>query len=295
MARHDESLDVAAALGLPLELYTPMRVNVHAWAGDDELTRSCASALIELNSTIGIAKFVLWSYRALATLHLGAGRYNDALTATEFMHAQSPLAYTSNVLPLAIEAAVRSNEHELAKSLVLRLDARASASGTPWALGLAAQSRALLSDGPKAEGLYQSAIKMLAKTLVKRDLACARLLYGEWLRREGRRVDARVQLKDAHEFFVEMGATAFALRAEAELLATGERASPRKISTKSDLTPQERRVASLAAERLTNPEIAARLYLSPATVDYHLKKIFRKLGITSRRQLEEALRSQTSI
>jgi DNA-binding CsgD family transcriptional regulator len=142
--------------------------------------------------------------------------------------------------------------------------------------------------------MYQSAIAMLAKTLVKRDLNYARLLYGEWLRRENRRVEARVQLQAANEFFVAMGAKAFAQRAEAELLATGERARPRRVELKTDLTPQEHRVASLAAERLTNPEIAARLYLSPATVDYHLKKIFRKLNITSRRQLDGALRARTS-
>jgi len=294
VARHDESLDVAAALGLPMELYAPMRVNVHAWTGDEELTRSCASTLIELNSSIGIAKFVLWSYRALATLHLGAGRYEDALSATEFVHTESPIAYTSSVLPLAIEAAARSNQRKLAESLALRLDARARASGSLWALGLAAQSKALVSVGSEADEMYQSAIAMLAKTLVKRDLSYARLLYGEWLRRENRRVEARVQLQAANEFFVAMGAKAFAQRAEAELLATGERARPRRVELKTDLTPQEHRVASLAAERLTNPEIAARLYLSPATVDYHLKKIFRKLNITSRRQLDGALRARTS-
>jgi DNA-binding CsgD family transcriptional regulator len=295
-ARHEESLDVAAALGLPIEFYLPMKADVHAWAGDEEMTRSCANVLIELHSAAGIAQSpMLWSRRALATLHLGAGRYGDALEATEFVHTQSPFGFTSMLLPLAIEAAARSNELGLAESLVMRLDGRARASGRPWALGLAARSRALLSGGPEAEEMYQSAIGLLADTLVARDLAYAQLLYGEWLRRENRQLDARVQLKAAHDFFVAMGAKAYARRAEAELLATGGHVRSRTVVQRTDLTPQERRIASLGAERLTNPEIAARLYLSPATVDYHLRKVFRKLNITTRRQLGEALRHQTSI
>jgi hypothetical protein len=230
-ARHEESLDVATALGLPIEFYAPMQVDVHAWAGDDEDTRSCANVLIELNTAAGIAHPVCsGARRALATLHLGAGRYRDALKATEFVHTGSPFGYTSNVLPLAIEAATRSNECQLAESLVLRLESRARASGSPWGLGLAARSRALIPGGPEADAMYQRAIGLLAKTLVARDLAYVQLLYGEWLRRENRRVDARVQLHAAHNFFVTMGAKAFARRAEIELLATGERVRPRTVT-----------------------------------------------------------------
>ena len=149
-----------------------------------------------------------------------------------------------------------------------------------------------MSSGSEAEAFFESALGYLAETLVPRDLAYANLLYGEWLRRENRRLDARKHLRHAHEFFVAMGAKDFAKRAQAELLATGERARSRTVERRADLTPQERRVAQLASERLTNPEIAAQLFISSATVDYHLRKVFRKLDVTSRRQLGEVLRSQ---
>ena len=289
-ARYEEALDVAAAIGLPAELYPPMSAEAHAWAGDEDPTRTYVSQLIELNTAAGLGVPVIMGYHALAVLHLGAGRYREALEATEYVHTQSPFGWTSQSLPLAIEAAARSNEHALAESLLLRLDRRATASDTPWAMGLAAQSRALLSDGSEAEKMFTSAIRYLSLTLVTRDVFYARLLYGEWLRRENRRVDARKELRAAHEFFTTMGAKGFAKRAEAELLATGERARTRTIEATPQLTPQERRVASLAAERLTNQKIAEMLFLSPATVDYHLRKVYRKLNITSRRKLEEALR-----
>ena len=293
-ARYEEALDVAAAIGLPAQFYQPMCAEILAWAGDEEPTRTYAAQLIELNSAAGIAVPVIMGYRALAILHLGAGRYSEAVEATTYVHAQSPFGWTSPALPLAIEAAARSNEPELAESLLRRLDGRATASGTPWALGLAARSRALLSEGVEAERMYRSALEYLSHTLVPRDLAHARLLYGEWLRRENRRLDARDHLRAAHEFFATMGAKGFAQRAEGELLATGEQARPRTVDRAADLTPQERRVATLAAERLTNPEIAAKLFLSPATVDYHLRKVYRKLNISSRRQLEEVLRTQSA-
>ena len=292
-ARYEEALDVAAVTGLPAadELYPPMSAEARAWAGDEEPTRTYAAQLIELNTAFSVAIPVFQGYHALAILHLGAGQYRQALEATEYVHTQSPFGFTSQTLPLAIEAATRSNEQELATSLLLRLDERAKASGNPWALGLAAQSRALLSVGSEAEQMYKSALAHLSQTLVTRDLAYARLLYGEWLRRENRRVDAREQLRLAHEFFVTMGAKDFAKRAEAELLATGERVRPRAVDRTADLTPQERRVASLAAEGQTNSEIAATLFLSSATIDYHLRKVYRKLNIESRRQLGKALRT----
>ncbi len=268
-----------------------MSAEARAWAGDEEPTRTYAAQLIELNTAFSVAIPVFQGYHALAILHLGAGQYRQALEATEYVHTQSPFGFTSQTLPLAIEAATRSNEQELATSLLLRLDERAKASGNPWALGLAAQSRALLSVGSEAEQMYKSALAHLSQTLVTRDLAYARLLYGEWLRRENRRVDAREQLRLAHEFFVTMGAKDFAKRAEAELLATGERVRPRAVDRTADLTPQERRVASLAAEGQTNSEIAATLFLSSATIDYHLRKVYRKLNIESRRQLGKALRT----
>ena len=291
-ARFDETLDVAAAIGLPAVHFGPTSAEISAWAGDEESTKQSASILIDFMSAVGSGVAVMLGYRALAVLHLGAGRYREALEATACVHTSSPLGWTSQTLPLAVEAAIRSGEPELAESLLERLAVRAEASRTPWALGLLAQSRALVSSGSEAEAFFESALGYLAETLVPRDLAYANLLYGEWLRRENRRLDARKHLRHAHEFFVAMGAKDFAKRAQAELLATGERARSRTVERRADLTPQERRVAQLASERLTNPEIAAQLFISSATVDYHLRKVFRKLDVTSRRQLGEVLRSQ---
>ncbi len=291
-ARFDETLDVAAAIGLPAVHFGPTSAEISAWAGDEESTKQSTSILIDFMSAVGSGVAVMLGYHALAVLHLGAGRYREALEATACVHTSRPLGWTSQTLPLAVEAAIRSGEPELAESLLERLAVRAEASRTPWALGLLAQSRALVSSGSEAEAFFESALGYLAETLVPRDLAYASLLYGEWLRRENRRLDARKHLRHAHEFFVAMGAKDFAKRAQAELLATGERARSRTVERRADLTPQERRVAQLASERLTNPEIAAQLFISSATVDYHLRKVFRKLDVTSRRQLGEVLRSQ---
>ena len=161
-----------------------------------------------------------------------------------------------------------------------------SASGTDWALGVEARSRALLSDGAEAERLYREAIERLGRTRMRTELARAYLLYGEWLRRERRRIDARTQLRIAHEMFDAMGMEAFAERARRELLATGETARTRTAGTTGpQLTPQEAQVARLARDGLTNPEIGARLFISAKTVQYHLSKVFTKLGISSRSQL----------
>ena len=163
--------------------------------------------------------------------------------------------------------------------------------GTDFALGLEARSRALLSDGETAERLYREAIDRLGRKPRRPELARSRLLYGEWLRREGRRVDARAQLRVAHDQFTSIGMEAFAERARKELLATGEKVRKRTVETRDDLTAQERQIAELARDGLSNPEIGARLFLSPRTVEWHLRKVFGKLGIRSRYELAGALRS----
>ncbi len=170
-----------------------------------------------------------------------------------------------------------------------RLAETASAAGTDWALGIRARSLALLSDGKAAECLYQAAVEHLGRSRARVELARAHLLYGEWLRREGRRVDAREQLRRAHEMLGAAGAGGFAERARRELLATGETVRRRTVEADRDLTAQELQVAVRARDGQTNTEIGAELFLSPRTVEWHLRKVFAKLGITSRRQLLHAL------
>jgi DNA-binding CsgD family transcriptional regulator len=178
---------------------------------------------------------------------------------------------------------------DLAADALARLSAITQASGTDWALGIEARSRALLSDGEAAEPLYREAIERLSRTRLRGELARARLLFGEWLRRSERRVDAREQLRAAHEQLAGIGAAAFAERARHELLAAGETVRRRSSDTRDALTPQEAQIARLAADGSTNPEIGVRLFISPRTVEYHLRKVFTKLDITSRRELPEAL------
>ena len=170
-----------------------------------------------------------------------------------------------------------------------RLCRQTRASGTDWALGIEARSQAIVSGDDDADGLYQEAIERLGRTRIRVELARTHLVYGEWLRRSNRRRDARAHLRTAHEMFVRMGADGFAERTRRELLATGETVRKRTVVSSVELTAQEAQIASLAAERQTNPEIGAQLFLSPRTVEWHLRKVFTKLGISSRRELQDAL------
>ena len=222
----------------------------------------------------------------------GLGRYEDALSAAE-RASEDPrgLGQSMWVLAELIEAAVRGGQADRARGPLAQLAELAHAAGTDWALGTHARAAAMLADGATAERLYREAIERLSRihTRGSQTLARAHLLYGEWLRREHRRVDAREQLRVAHTMLSDIGADAFAERARRELLATGETVRKRTVETLDELTPQEVQVARLAADGQTNPEIGARLFLSPRTVEWHLTKVFGKLGLGSRKQLRSAL------
>jgi len=225
-----------------------------------------------------------------AVLHNGLGRYAEALAVAEpaTEETYSPLS-TQLVLPELIEAAVRTGRADLAREALDRLSAMTTIEGSDWAKGLEARSRALVSEGQEAEQCYAEAVERLGRTPLRPERARAHLLYGEWLRRENRRLDARHQLHAAYHLFTVIGADAFAERARSELLATGEKVRKREVDTYSQLTPQEEHIVRLARDGRTNPEIAAELFISTRTVEWHLRKVFAKLGITSRRDLHNAL------
>ena len=227
---------------------------------------------------------------ATAVLYNGLGRYPEALAAVEPAAEETyqPLS-TQLVLPELIEAAVRTGSAEIAREALQRLPAMTASQDSDWAKGLEARSRAMLSEGHHAEHYYAEAVERFSRTPLVPELARAHLLYGEWLRREHRRLDARRQLRAAHHLLAEIGADAFAERARRELLATGEKVRKREVDTNNQLTPQEDHIVQLARDGRTNPEIAAELFISSRTVEWHLRKVFTKLGITSRRGLYDAV------
>ncbi|MBV8948883.1 MAG: AAA family ATPase [Solirubrobacterales bacterium] len=228
-------------------------------------------------------------------LYNGLGRYEDALRhGSAALEDPEPVGRPPWAFPELVEAAARAGAPDLAARALQALSERAAISGTDWARGLEARSRALLSEGVTAERLYREAIERLARPGSRTDLARAHLVYGEWLRREGRRVDAREQLRMAHDHFRSIGMEAFAERARRERLATGEKARKRTVEARDDLTAQERQIAEFARDGLSNPEIGARLFLSPRTVEWHLRKVFGKLGIRSRHELAGAFAASAS-
>jgi DNA-binding CsgD family transcriptional regulator len=256
-----------------------------AWHGETEHTRYVIEATAEGARALGNGAMVSIAHIGLMTLELGQRRYAEACSLARQLVGDDVLGVHSRVLPDLVEAATRSGDQNLATRSLATLSTRAIASGTPWALGLLARSRALLAEADDAEALYQEAIGRLTSTAARSDLARAYLLYGEWLRRAKRRKDARTQLGAALDLFEEMGASDFAERARSELAATGERARVRSVETLRNLTPQEEQIARLAAQGDTNAEIGERLFISARTVDYHLRKVYQKLDIGSRRDL----------
>ena len=237
----------------------------------------------------------LWLIHAewtTALLYNGLARYDEALAAAERL-AERPyeLGLATWNAPELIEAAARTGNRERALGPMEEFAEIARASGTDWALGIEARARALISDGSTAEHLHRESIERLARTRIRVALARAHLLYGEWLRREKRRTDAREQLRTALRMFTENGMDGFAERARRELVATGEKLRVRVVEARDQLTPQEAQIARLARDGLSNPEIGARLFISARTVEWHLHKVFAKLAITSRRGLHDALPS----
>jgi len=232
-----------------------------------------------------VALYAQW---AAAVLYNGLARYEEAVASAR--QAMSGTHFTTAwVLPELIEAAARHGDTELAREALERLAETTQPCGTNVRLGIEARSRALLSVGAAADDLYREAIDRLCSTRVRTELARAHLLYGEWLRRQGRRVDARERLRTAYDLFTAIGMDAFAERTRREMVATGEKVRKRSPDTRDELTPQERQIARLARDGLLNPEIGAQLFISGHTVEWHLRNVFTKLGITSRRQLRTAL------
>lgn len=291
-AYFDEAAEIGRALGLPPQ-GPSHSVELLAWQGREAELRVGVDLSIQVwGEQLGYAIVAGHARHAMTILELGAGRYQEALGWALPGYRSDAPGQGGRLLPDVVEAAVRVGDLATASEALARLTERASLSGTPWARGVSARSSALMAPDQQAEGLFEEALKYLADTSIGTELARTHLLYGEWLRRRKRRADARTQLRKAHEMFTDMGATGFAERARAELTATGERARKRTAQTEHDLTPQEKQVAGLAAGGATNAEIATRLFITTSTVEYHLNKVFRKLDITSRRQLAAPLRDE---
>jgi DNA-binding CsgD family transcriptional regulator len=279
-----ESDSVAAATGSRYAPYTTLRLL--ALRGRE----SEASTAIEQHAAEGQGMAAPWAHLAAAELYNGLARYDKAASEARQAAASTFDPWNSLwALPELVEAAARAGDTELARDALGRLAESTQPSGTDLALGIEARCRALLSEGKTADHFYQEAIDRLGRGPLRTELARAYLLYGEWLRREHRRVDAREQLRRAYDAFASMGAEAFAERARRELRATGEKLRKRRDEARDELTPQEEQIARLARDGLTNPEIAAQLFLSPRTVEYHLHKVFSKLEINSRMALHDAL------
>jgi DNA-binding CsgD family transcriptional regulator len=283
-----EADNVAAVTGSPMAPLTAL--SLLARQGREAEASALIAETIAQAAAGGQGIAATNAHWAAAVLHNGLGRYDEAASA-----AQRAISYPFELLdsmwalPELVEAAARTGDAVLARDALERLAESTQPCGTDFGLGIEARSRALLSDGAAAGHLYREAIGRLSRTRLRPELARSHLLYGEWLRREGRRIDAREQLRTAHDMLVAIGMEAFAERAGRELLATGGRVPKRSDETRDQLTPQEEQIARLARDGLSNPEIGAQLFISARTVEWHLRKVFAKLGISSRRQLRAAL------
>ena len=279
----DEARLIAEATGNAVLVNAPMILA--AWRGDE----ARASELIEATAEEAAARRWTSNHYARCVLYNGLGRHDAARDAAWEAFQLDPIGYGTYLVPELVEAASRTDDRPLLQSALEWLSERTAVIRSGWASGIEARVRALLSESEVADGLYRESVAHLSSCRVGLELARTQLLYGEWLRRERRRVDAREYLRAALDAFTSMGAEAFAGRAARELQATGERARKRTVDTLDQLTPQEEQVARLAARGATNREIAAQLFISPSTVEYHLRKVFRKLDVKSRTQLAHRL------
>jgi len=286
-----EAEEINEATGNPFYLEPYAALHFAAWQGDEAKITALIEASLPMARRRGEGNALVSIGWASAVLYNGLGRHREALAAAQ--QAEHPQELWSTlILPELIEAAVRSGQPARAAGALDRLAETTRAAGTDWALGTEARSRALLAPDEAAEDLYREAVDRLARSGLRVEQARAHLLYGEWLRRQRRRRDARDQLRAAYQIFVSAGAGAFAERARTELHATGERAPKRTAQTREALTAREAHIARLAGQGASNPEIAAQLFISPATVAYHLRKVFTTLGISSRSELATALPAQ---
>ena len=283
LAEIDDVVSLTGGRGL-LGSPVPAQVLRDAWHGNEDATRTGARRMMQDAHERGQGIGIDHAYAALTILELGAGRYGDALRTARRVCEHDSVGVATLALADTVEAAVRSDDRDLATQALERLSVRAAVSGTPWANGMLARSQAVAATGGEADGLYRSALDELARTTIATEIARTQLLYGEWLRRARRRKDAREPLHDTLDFFEAVGASGFAGRARAELAATGEHVRTREAPV-DVLTPQEAQIARLAAAGEKNHQIAQQLYITTSTVEYHLRKTFVKLGVSSRTQL----------
>jgi DNA-binding CsgD family transcriptional regulator len=279
----EEVESINKAIGSAPALFTPLLLA--SWRGKETLVLELTPALIEEANAEDAGRAAALTEYAKAVLYNGLGRYEHAVLAAQRGCAQEDLGLHSWACLELVEAGARGEGHAVATDSLRHLEEQTRADGADLWRGVWARSAALLNGGRAAEALYREAIERFDRAGVVGHLSRAQLVYGEWLRRENRRVDAREQLRAAHRTFCDIAAEAFAERARRELLATGETARKRTDDTRGILTPQEAQIARLAREGLSNPEIGTELFISPRTVQYHLRKVFRKLDITSRNQL----------